>query len=281
MSNTVSAEWLRERLRDPDLAIADCRFVLGDPAAGKLSYENGHLPGAVYFDLERDLSGPIGIHGGRHPLPEAERLAAKLGAAGIGGASTVVAYDDQGGAMASRLWWILNYYGHTQVYVLDGGYGGWIRRGYPLETEVRSRPAETFVPRLRHNWLVDAAQVRRRLGDEAAILVDSRDARRYLGIEEPIDKAAGHIPGAVHYDWKSVFTAEGALREPAELQEHFRALDPAKEIVVYCGSGVTACANVLALTEAGYANVKLYGGSWSDWITYPDHPIETQPESNS
>ncbi|MDF2718565.1 MAG: Rhodanese domain protein, partial [Paenibacillus sp.] len=198
MSNTVNAEWLRERLHDPDLVIADCRFVLGDPSAGRLAYEAGHVPGAFHFDLERDLSGEVGIHGGRHPLPNVEELAAKLGIAGIDEAATVVAYDDQGGAMASRLWWILKYYGHERVYVLNGGYSGWNRLGYSVTTDVPSRAARTFVPKLQHNWLLDAEQVKRRLGGEETILVDSRESRRYLGLEEPIDKAAGHIPGALN-----------------------------------------------------------------------------------
>lgn len=275
MTNTVSAEWLRERLDDETVAIADCRFALNDAAIGREAYGRGHLPRAVYWDLERDLSGPVGTHGGRHPLPSPEQLSAKLGEAGIDGSRTVVAYDDQGGAFASRLWWLLKFYGHANVYVLDGGYGRWNRLGYPITTELPAVLATSFVPQLRENWLLDAKDVRQRLGSPDTIVVDSREEKRYLGLEEPIDKVAGHIPGAVNLFWKNAFTAEGTLKPADELQSIFAGLDPSREIVVYCGSGVTACPNVLALTEAGFRNIKLYGGSWSDWITYPDNPIAT------
>lgn len=275
MSSTVSAEWLREHLRDPDVIAADCRFLLSNPLAGKQAYEAGHLPGAVYFDLERDLSAEVGLHGGRHPLPDPELLAAKLGTAGIDENAIVVAYDDQGGAMASRLWWLLTYYGHPRVYVLEGGYSGWSRSGFEISTDVPSREGKTFVPKLRRDLLAETGDVERSLGDRRTILVDSREIRRYKGLEEPIDKTAGHIPGAVHYFWQDVFTSEGRLKTPELLKEHFRELEKSEQIIVYCGSGVTACPNVLALAEAGFANVRLYSGSWSDWISYPEHPVAT------
>ncbi|XID90918.1 sulfurtransferase [Paenibacillaceae bacterium WGS1546] len=275
MANTVNAQWLHERLNNRDLVIADCRFALGQPLAGKEAFDAGHLPGAVYFDLEADLSGPIGAHGGRHPLPNAEELAAKLRAAGIDGTQTVVAYDDQGGAMASRFWWLLKYYGHDRVYVLDGGFSRWVGLGYGTTTDIVPSAGRAFEPRLREGWLLHAEDVRQSLGRTDIQLVDSRDEKRYLGTEEPIDRIGGHIPGASHYFWKAAFTDEGLLKQPEELKEIFGGLDAGKEIIVYCGSGVTACPNILALTEAGFTNVKLYGGSWSDWISYPDHPIAT------
>lgn len=278
MLNTVSAEWLRERLNHKEIVIADCRFVLGHPVAGKEAYDIGHLPGAVYFDLERDLSDTIGIHGGRHPLPNAIQLAEKLGDAGIDRTKIVVAYDDQGGAMASRLWWILKYYGHARVYVLDGGFTRWNNLGYEVTPEIPPSNGNTFLPQLQEGWLLNAEEVRQRLRQKDTILVDSREEKRYLGLEEPIDKVGGHIPGAENYFWRNGFTAEGALKEPEQLKEIFKGLDASKEIVVYCGSGVTACPNILALTEAGFHNVKLYGGSWSDWITYPGNPIATGQE---
>ncbi|RAV09742.1 sulfurtransferase [Paenibacillus contaminans] len=278
MSNTVSAEWLRERLNNNEIVVADCRFVLGKPDAGKEAYDAGHLPGAVYFDLERDLSDPVDVHGGRHPLPEAGKLAAKLGKAGIDETKTVVVYDDQGGAMASRLWWILKYYGHSRVHVLDGGYSRWNSLGFETATDIPHPKGNEFRPQLQEGWLLDADQVRQRLGRPDTVIVDSREPKRYLGLEEPIDKIGGHIPGAANYFWKEGFTAEAALKEQAELKQLFKELDASKEIVVYCGSGVTACPNILALTEAGFPNVKLYGGSWSDWISYPENPIAPGPE---
>lgn len=278
MSNTVSAEWLRERLNHQEIVIADCRFVLGQPLAGKEAYDTGHLPGAVYFDLERDLSDPIEEHGGRHPLPDVHQLAAKLGNAGIDKNQIVVAYDDQGGAMASRLWWILKYYGHDGVYVLDGGFARWKSLGYEVTAETPVSIGRTFHPHLHEGWLLNAEEVRQRLGQADTILVDSREEKRYLGLEEPIDRVGGHIPGAVNYVWKGGFTADGHLKTPEQLKEIFKGLDTSKEIVVYCGSGVTACPNILTLTEAGFPNVKLYGGSWSDWISNPSNPIATGDE---
>ncbi|MCR8635882.1 sulfurtransferase [Paenibacillus radicis (ex Xue et al. 2023)] len=275
MSNTVSARWLSENLNNKELVVADCRFILGNPFAGKEAYESGHLPGAVYFDLEHDLSGTIEAHGGRHPLPKVNDLAIKLGNAGIDETKIVVAYDDQGGAMASRLWWILKYYGHDRVYVLDGGFTHWKSLGYEVTTELPAYSSSEFIPRLQEGWLLNAEQIRQRLEQADTILIDSREEKRYLGLEEPIDKMAGHIPGAVNYFWKNAFTAEGSLKETGELKELFNEVDGSKEIIVYCGSGVTACPNILALTEAGFTNVKLYGGSWSDWITYSDNPIAT------
>ncbi|MEK3724553.1 sulfurtransferase [Paenibacillus sp. FSL H8-0034] len=275
MANTVSAEWLHERLNHTEIVIADCRFLLGKPAAGKEAYEAGHLPGAVYFDLEQDLSDVIGSHGGRHPLPDTNQLSAKLGDAGIDESKIVVVYDDQGGAMASRLWWILKYYGHPQVYLLNGGLSRWKSQGYELTKEVSSVKGSTFVPQLQEGLLLDAQEVKQRLGRLDTQLIDSREEKRYLGLEEPIDRIAGHIPGAVNHFWKNAYTAEGELKDSEELKAIFHELDASKEIIVYCGSGVTACPNVLALTEAGFTNVKLYGGSWSDWVSYPDNPIET------
>jgi thiosulfate/3-mercaptopyruvate sulfurtransferase len=281
MANTVDVTWLHEHLGDEEIVIADCRFILGQPDAGAEAYAAGHLPGAVYFDLERDLSGKVGAHGGRHPLPEPEQLARKLSEAGVDDTRLVVAYDDQGGAMAARLWWILKYYGHERVRLLDGGLQQWVNAGYPLTRDVPAPKKSVFYPRIQSHWLVDAGGVKQRLGRADTVLIDSREEKRFWGLEEPIDRVGGHIPGARNYFWKRVFTPEGLLKEKSALQELFGGLDARQEIIVYCGSGVTACPNVLALTEAGFTNVKLYGGSWSDWISYPDHPIATGPDGSS
>lgn len=278
MRYIVEPAWLYERLNDPNIVIADCRFVLGQPDAGRQGYEAGHIPGAVYADLERDLSGPIGPHGGRHPLPEPEQMAAAFGRMGIDAAKTVVAYDEQGGAMASRLWWMLRYAGHDNVRVLDGGFGAWKAAGYPTSTEPAQVRETTFKLALQPDMLLTAQDVRARLGRAGTKLVDSREPRRYLGLEEPIDPVAGHIPGAVNRFWKDALDESGRWKPAEGQRERFADWDRGEEIVVYCGSGVTACPNVLALTEAGFRNVKLYGGSWSDWISYKDNPIATGEE---
>jgi len=281
LKHIVSQEWLFEHGTDEHIIIADCRFVLGDPDAGQARYDEDHIPGAVYFDLEKHLSAPKQEHGGRHPLPDLKTLSKRLGEAGISKDSTVIAYDDQGGAMASRFWWLLKFLGHDNVYVLDGGYTKWKEAGYPVTEEPAAPHAAQFEPHPRPHMSVSAEDVKRRLGQPGTVLIDSREEKRFLGVEETIDKKAGHIPGARHYFWKDVLTSQGNWKTAEELQAHFAGLPRNEEIIVYCGSGVTACPNVLALSEAGFTNVKLYAGSWSDWISYPDNPIATGGRVNS
>lgn len=278
MSAIVESAWLKERLDDPNIVVADCRFALAQPGLGTTEYAEGHIPGAVYFDLERDLSGPKGKHGGRHPLPSMESFAEKLGRAGIEAGKTVVVYDDQGGAMASRLWWMLRYVGHDDVKLLNGGFSGWKAAGYPVTTDVPQPKAAEFRVSLRPELLLSAEDVKARLGKPGTTIIDSREPKRYLGLEEPIDPVAGHIPGAINLFWKDALDEAGRWKAQAGQRERFERLDRDAELVVYCGSGVTACPNVLALTEAGFRDVKLYGGSWSDWITYEGNPIATGEE---
>lgn len=275
MKHVVSMKWLLARLYEADLAIVDCRFVMGagKQDAGRLAYEEAHIPGAVYLDLERDLSAPASEHGGRHPLPDAAELAARLSRAGIGNGTRVVAYDDQGGAMASRLWWLLRYLGHEQVYVMDEGFSAWQQAGFPVSAEQPVVVPSTFLATVQHNLLVEVDEVRESLGTDEWVLVDSREAPRYRGEVEPLDKKAGHIPGARNKFWKGVLDEQGRFKDEAALAEHFADLPRDREIVVYCGSGVTATPNVLALSEAGFENVKLYAGSWSDWISYEGNPV--------
>lgn len=261
-------------------AFVDCRFVLGQPQAGMEAYAAEHIPGAHYLDLEKDLSAPKrddGI-GGRHPLPDPGTLAAKLSRLGIADGRRVIAYDDQGGAMAARLWWLLGYLGHDNVCVLDGGFSAWKREGYPTASGTEELPAggATFTPRPRADWVVGAEDIaarKERIADGRVVLLDSREEARYRGLTEPIDPVAGHIPGARHAFWKANLDAEGRFRSARDLMKRFEPLQGAEEIIVYCGSGVTACPNVLALREAGFTNVKLYAGSWSDWISDPSRPV--------
>ncbi|MDR6884742.1 sulfurtransferase [Bacillus sp. 3255] len=278
MENIVSQAWLLERLGDANIVIADCRFALGKPESGRQSYEQDHIPGAVYVDLEKDLSGALMAHGGRHPLPDLGAFSIRVGSLGIDSTKTVVAYDDQGGAMASRLWWMLKFLGHSEVYVLDQGYAAWQSAGYPVTAEVPAVQPRTFSPKVQRTMLASMDEVKDKLGRPGVVLVDSREERRYLGLEEPIDRVAGHIPGARNYFWKGVLDETGAWLPAAKQEQHFAGLRDADEIIVYCGSGVTACPNVLGLSEAGFDNVKLYSGSWSDWISWEDNPIATGKE---
>jgi len=254
---------------DSDLVVVDCRFELMKPDAGRKAYEQDHIPGAVYLDLEKDLSGPVGRHGGRHPLPETETFAKTMGRVGIDRSKTVVAYDDQGGAMAARLWWLLRYFGHERVALLDGGYRGWKEKGHPVTSDqVQPRPTR-FVPQIRHpEWLVSMEEVRRHRG----LLIDSREPGRYAGKFEPIDAKAGHIPGAINYFWKNNLNKEQQWKKPEELKKAFSFIPEGEQPIVYCGSGVTACANLLALHVAGRSG-RLYAGSFSDWISYEENPV--------
>ncbi|ALS25689.1 3-mercaptopyruvate sulfurtransferase [Paenibacillus sp. 32O-W] len=284
MNEWIDPQQLASRLRESDAPIvADCRFVLSDPAAGEAAYREGHIPGAVYLDLERTLSAPKRAdgRGGRHPLPDPEALAAALGAAGIDRHTPVVAYDDQGGAMAARLVWLLRWLGHEGgTAILDGGFAAWKAAGQPVEAgaPAGAQPARTFVPEVRRDMALSMDDVRQRLGRPGVVLIDSREAPRYRGEMEPIDPKAGHIPGAVNRFWKDGLDESGRWLPPERQRERFADLADADEIVVYCGSGVTACPNVLALEAAGFRNVRLYAGSWSDWVSDPDNPIATGEE---
>jgi thiosulfate/3-mercaptopyruvate sulfurtransferase len=265
----VSQAWLFEHLDDPQLIIVDCRFSLADPQLGKRQYEVSHIKGSYYLDLNQDLSSPIGKHGGRHPLPNPNNLANKLSAIGVNSQKTlVVAYDDSRFAFASRLWWLLRYLGHEQVAVLDGGFAGWKQAGYPI-TDVISQPQKaTFIPQVKTEQVVDIEAVKSRKDLPQVVLVDSRESDRYRGEREPIDKIAGHISGAVNYPWLEVTDSSGYLLSPQKQRLRWEKLEKNEEILVYCGSGVTACVNLLSLELAGIHTGKLYAGSWSDWISY-------------
>lgn len=295
MQNIVSMKWLLARLYEPDMVIVDCRFWLNDKPAGAIAYQAEHIPGAVYLDLETDLSAPVTAHGGRHPLPDVDQLALTLGKAGINQNSRVVVYDDNKGLNAARLWWMLHYVGHEQVYVLNEGFTTWKNANFPVTSDQPVVIPTTFVANVQPNMLANVEDVRQvsqayrsfNTTDSAyaenktsvPILIDSREHKRYLGLQEPIDPKAGHIPGAVNYFWIDTrHDQEDRYDDVDQLEKHFAELDKNAEIIVYCGSGVSACPNVLALNEAGYKNVKLYSGSWSDWISYEEHPISIGKE---
>ncbi|ALC82544.1 MULTISPECIES: sulfurtransferase [Bacillus] len=281
MSVIVSPNWVYKQVNEHpnDTVIVDVRFHLTKPEQGRKEYLAGHIPDAFFLDLDLDLSGDLGEHGGRHPLPDVEKVTKALGDIGIHSKSTVIAYDDNEGMYASRFWWQLHYLGHENIHILDGGYKNWLERGLEASTKLPEAVAVEYVPRVREEALVDVNGVKARIGNSNSVLVDSRDQARYLGAEEPLDHKAGHIPTAVNYFWKNVIDDEGRWKSVEGLTENYAGLDKTKEIIVYCGSGVSACPNVIGLKQAGFQNIKLYAGSWSDWISYPENEIATGEES--
>lgn len=283
MESIVSKQWLLARMYEPDLVIVDCRFDLTNTEAGRAAYQESHIPGAVYLDLEQDLSAPLSEHGGRHPLPDPQELASKLSKAGIRNESRVVAYDDQGGMYAARLWWLLGWLGHKNVAIMSEGFSAWSDGGYPVTASTPVVVPATFVPNVQNNWVADVHKVQQAIGNDKALLVDSRDFSRYKGDEEPLDKKAGHIPGAINRFWKQLLDQNGMWKKEPELREQLapvtKALDEGREVMVYCGSGVSATPNVLALHLLGYPQVKLYAGSWSDWVSYDENPVATGEEN--
>jgi thiosulfate/3-mercaptopyruvate sulfurtransferase len=263
----VSPDWLAAQSPSENIVIIDCRFSLADPGLGHQQYLEGHIPGAYYLDLNQDLASPVQAHGGRHPLPDLSTLAATLSHMGVTTETLVVAYDDSRFAFASRLWWLLKYMGHDRTAVLNGGFSSYQTAGLPITQEIPPQKMGLFVPTLRPALVVDRSGVQQRHPNVP--LIDSREGERYRGEREPIDPVAGHIPGAVNYPWQQVTDEAGWMRSPQDLQSHWSDIATAEEIIVYCGSGVTACVNLLALETTGISTGKLYVGSWSDWCSYP------------
>lgn len=266
-------------LDDPEIRIADTRFDLKAPSAGLEAYADGHLPGAIYFDLDDDLSSPPGPDTGRHPLPDMASFADKLGVRGIGNEHLVVVYDDSNGLFAGRLWWLLRFAGHDRVKLLDGGLSAWTESGGAVTTEVPRYPRSDFDLDIRNEMAVDKAFVARNLENPEVLLIDARAAERYRGEIEPLDPKAGHIPSAVNRPF--VENLEGGRFLGADvLKERYRVAEEAEEVVVYCGSGVSAAHDVLAMEEAGLPTPRLYVGSWSQWSSDPDAPVASGSEDD-
>ncbi|MFK7604314.1 sulfurtransferase [Deinococcus sp. SM5_A1] len=266
-----SAEWLVDHLPDANLRVLDCRYALSDPLVGRIAYMKGHVPGASYADLETDLSGPVQEDGagGRHPLPHPAALAQWLGGVGIGNDSVVVAYDDPStgqGFYAARAWWLLRWLGHTQVYVLDGGWPAYLAAGGSVDAADPEHAPVTFTPDVQPGFVATAEDVQNRAPD--TLLIDSRAPARYRGETEPMDRKAGHIPGAVNRDWSGALDGAGHWRDGGLQADRLDAENA--PTITYCGSGVSATPNLLARELAGVplgpAN-RLYAGSWSDWIS--------------
>ncbi len=269
-THLVSCRWVDQHLSDPNIAVVDCRYALGQPDFGLNAYRTAHIPNALFFSLGKDLSASQREHGGRHPLPSVDSLVTLFSNAGIDESVFVVAYDDQEMAGAARLWWLLRYLGHERVAVIDGGWKAWKVADFPVAAEMVRRPSRRFVPRIQPSMLVEIEHVQKR--SKKTVLMDARAGERYRGEVEVLDPKAGHIPGALHCFYKNLLNADGTMKSPEELRKHFAPVLQYPEIIAYCGSGVTACVNILALHQAGRTDAKLYAGSWSDWCSY-DLPI--------
>ena len=277
-STIVSTDLLAAHL--DDWTIVDCRFDLQNEHWGRDEYRLAHIPGAVYASLNADLSDAPGGTNGRHPLPSVDALAATFGRLGIDRSSQVVAYDQDAGPYASRLWWMLRYLGHDAVAVLDGGWAKWERESRPTRRGDEARPPAMFIPATRPGNRVGIGEVVSLAAHGEALLIDARAPERFEGRSETIDRVAGHIPGATNHFFKQNLAADGTMLPPETLRANFERLlsgrSPA-DAVMYCGSGVTACHNLLAMEHAGLPGTRLYVGSWSEWSSDPSRPIETGP----
>lgn len=270
----VEKEWLHEQLNNPKLRIIDCRFHLQQKELGQKQYSENHLPNAVYFHLEKQLSGVVAEHGGRHPLPNLEDFKEILQKVGIQNDDLIVAYDGGDVAFATRFMWMMKYVGHEQVFVLNGGYPAWKEAGYAVEQNVPTFPKSSYTLHVQENLLAQYDEVKQlsQTNDPQKVLIDSRDINRYAGKVEPIDKKPGHIPNAINYPYSEGIKDGYFINEELQKQR-FKDIDATKEIVVYCGSGVTATPNYFALKQAGFENVKVYIGSYSDWVSYDENPV--------
>ncbi|MGF3103385.1 sulfurtransferase [Rossellomorea sp. DUT-2] len=276
MKTIIDTDWLSEHVHDENLRIIDCRFSLGNPAEGRERYKESHIPGAVFFDLEKDLSGYVKKHGGRHPLPNMKNFLRKVEDVGIDNDTTVVIYDEKEGAFAGRCWWLFQYIGHEKVYILNGGFAAWKKAGGKTESTVPVFPLKSYRPSFNETIAASLDEVRSIAnGDRDIPLIDSRSRERYLGHEEPIDRIPGHIPGAINLPWTDGMT-EGYFIQGEQQNDRFAHLNKDEPVIVYCGSGVTATPNFIALKEAGFHTVKLYVGSYSDWVSYENHKVEKE-----
>jgi len=282
LTTLVGADVLSQHIADPDWVVFDCRHDLAAPERGRAEYAQSHIPGARFLHLDEDLSAPKTGRNGRHPLPDRETLARKLGDAGVDSTKQVVAYDAQAGMIAARLWWLLRWLGHLPVAVLDGGWNQWVAEGRPQSAEIpRPRPTRfTGKPR---KIDVGAESVRERLGDGTMLLLDARAPDRFRSKNETIDPVAGRIPGARNRFYRDNLDASGRFKAAEILKAEFGDLLGASrpaDVVNYCGSGVSACHNLLAMEVAGLRGARLYPGSWSEWSADPSRPIASgEPRS--
>jgi thiosulfate/3-mercaptopyruvate sulfurtransferase len=277
LTTLLDASTLAAHLTDPVFVIVDCQFKLDDPLWGRAAYERAHIPGAFYADLNRDLSSTPSGTNGRHPLPPVEAVQETFSQLGIDRSRQVVAYDQDNGMFASRLWWMLRWLGHDAVAVLDGGLAGWVKDGFPTSSTIELPTRRSFQARPRLDAMVTADEVAAQVGMSEHRLIDARAPQRFRGEVEPIDRAAGHIPGARNYFFMRSVDTNGRFDAPEALRARLEsALDgvPPENAVCYCGSGVTAAHVLLAMEHAGLTGAKLYPGSWSEWSSDAGRGVE-------
>ena len=281
-SNLIQSSELAPHLGDPLWAIVDCRFYLVEPGKGEAEYEKEHLPGAIYAHLDRDLAGPKSGRNGRHPMPSVETMTERFSSFGLDDEVQVIAYDTSQGQMAARLWWMLRYLGHDAAAVLDGGLESWKAEGLPLASGRESRAPRSFIARPRESMRVDVDTLERERTEH--LLVDARAPERFRGEVEPFDPVKGRIAGARNHPTAASLAADGRFLAPSELRARFQSIlgsRPAGSVVCYCGSGVTACHDLLAMDIAGLRGARLYPGSWSEWSADERRPIERGEEGNA
>lgn len=272
----IDVESLQRLLGAPSLAILDCRFDLGRPEAGRTAFLAAHIPGARFADLNTDLAGPVTPHSGRHPLPPPDLFADRLGSLNVGNDSQVVAYDESNGSFAARAWWMLRWLGHSGVAVLEGGFKAWVAAGGALQSGEPLPGTRHFTPQVDPTAVLSSEQVAAALKDSQPLLVDARAAERYAGAVEPIDAVAGHVPGAVNHPFTGNLAPDGRFLPSQELRRRWEqrlAGRSPEKLIAMCGSGVTACHNLLSLEVAGLSGARLYAGSWSEWIRDPSRPV--------
>jgi thiosulfate/3-mercaptopyruvate sulfurtransferase len=278
----ISVAELAKHLDDPNWAIIDARFKLANLEQSRSDYFDGHIQGAVYAHLNDDLSGPI-IPGetGRHPLPSVEKASTVFSRFGIDSNVQVVAYDDLGGALAAgRVWWLLRWLSHEAVAILDGGWQAWVRNKLPVKSGEETRLPRIFIPRARHELVVSTDEIDKMRNDPNFVVLDARSADRYRGENETIDPVAGHIPGALSAPYAANLNPDGTFRSAGEFARRYQKLvngAPADHVACYCGSGVTATHDILAMMMAGLGEARLYAGSYSEWITDANRPVEKRP----
>ncbi|MGD8814485.1 MAG: sulfurtransferase [Anaerolineales bacterium] len=281
----ISVQDLEPHLEDPDWLIVDCRFDLDQPDWSHTAYLEAHIPGAVFVDLDRDLTAPMDGTNGRHPLLPVQSLSELFSRLGIDEGKQVVAYDNAGGPFAARFWWCLRFLGHDAVAVLDGGIDAWNAKELPLHAGVENLVPSSFRAAPRNEMLVRVQQVLASLEDVDVVLLDSRSPERYRGEEEPRDPVAGRIPGALNRYWGDNLDEDGNFKPPEDLKSDFEsrlAGFMSEQVIVYCGSGVTASHNLLALEHAGLHGARLYAGSWSEWCSDSSRPIASgEPNEGS
>ncbi|KGX87913.1 sulfurtransferase [Pontibacillus litoralis] len=274
----LSAEEVVALQAEKHVTFVDCRFQLDDAYAGYEKYKEAHLPGAIYLDLEKDLSGEVEESGGRHPMPNLSSLVHTLEQKGVSDQSVLVVYDDAQCPVASRCFWLLKVLGHQQVYILDGGYEAWRQQQLPVSSAIASRSPVTYKQDVQQEWVASQEEIKQSIENENVTLMDARSYERYAGWSEPVDSKAGHIPSAVNIPWNTLINEEGNWKSIQQLRSRFTHLNENGTHIVYCGSGVTAMPVAVALKELGFKYVKVYVGSFSDWISDDQNAIAVLPK---